>query len=163
MRRRVVPATVGLVFFAIGIAVTTWGWNVLGNAKASTSWPSVEGKVVSSEVERERTSRRSGGRRRTSTTYEAAIHYRYTVNGTEYSSDRVSFGEYSSSNRAHAQGIVSRYPAGKTVQVYYDPNDPEVAVLESGTSWSCYIPIGIGIAFVIVGALLSAGSLIGKK
>jgi len=162
MKRRIVPALFGLVFLAVGIGVTAWGWNVLGDAKASTSWPSVDGSVISSKVERERTSRRSGGRRRTSTTYGAEVRYRYSVDGNEYSSDKVSFGDYSSSNRARAQGIVDRYPVGKTVQVYYDPNTPETAVLESGTSWSCYLPIGLGIIFTIVGALVSAGSLIRK-
>jgi hypothetical protein len=153
-----VAILVGLVFAAVGVGVTAWGWSVLSNAKASVSWPSVGGRVISSSVERHT----SSGSRGSSTTYGAEVQYDYTVDGTKYSADRVSFGDYSSSSPGHARGIVNRYPAGSEVSVHYDPARPDVAVLEPGTSWGAYMPLGIGLVFALVGTGLTVAHVVGK-
>jgi len=68
----------------------------------------------------------------------------------QYSADMVSFGQYGSSSRSHAEEIVNRYPTGRTVAVYYDPSDPGTAVLEPGVTWSSYMILGIGLSFVLI-------------
>jgi hypothetical protein len=163
MKGRTVLIVLGVVFLGVGIGISTWGSSVLKNAKASSSWPIVEGKVVASDVERERSTSGTGGERRTSTTYKANVFYEYSVDGTKYSSDKVSFGEYSSSNQRHARQIVNRYRKGKIVQVYYNPGKPDVAVLEPGVSWSSYMPLGMGVVFAIAGTAAFIGGIVGKK
>lgn len=58
------------------------------------------------------------------------IHYEYSVDGKIYESNVVNYGNTGSSNRSFAEGYVNRYPVGKPVLVYYDPQQPEKAVLE---------------------------------
>ena len=71
---------VGGVFAALGLLVTVWGFSTLSRAKASKSWPSVEGTVLSSEVTEDRdTTTSSRGRRRESVTYGAEVSYQYAV------------------------------------------------------------------------------------
>ena len=153
----------GLLFVALGIAISVWGAVLLTRAKASVSWPSVEGKIIAASVKTQ-TATPSGGRTRaTSRTYKANVSYEYSVGGTRYSSDKVSFGEYGDSDPEHARGIVGRYPAGKTVQVYYNPEKPDVAVLEPGASWSSYVPLGVGILFALAGVAVSLGGFVAKK
>jgi hypothetical protein len=41
--------------------------------------------------------------------------------------------------------VVARYPVGKTIQVLYDPTDPEQSVLEPGSN--PWVPIAAGGAF----------------
>jgi hypothetical protein len=161
-KSRVFLALFGLPFFAAGIGLTLlWGIPTLKKAKASTSWPTTRGVVLVSDVERRRSHDRDHG---TSYTYSAQVTYEYTVAGTIYNCDRVSFGEYASSNRNHARQIVNRYPVGKTVEVHYDPNRPESAVLEPGTSFSSYVALGMGIVFSLVGAtMLIAAVASGRK
>ena len=161
--RRIIPLLFGLIFLAVGIGLSLWGLSVLSNAKASTAWPTVQGTVTSSEVNRESKTRRTNGRSRRSTTYSAEVSYTYQVEGAEYSANRVSFGEYSSSNASHAQSIVSRFPAGKEVPVHYNPEDPSTAVLEAGVSWSSYIPLGLGAIFSIVGLIVVAALFFGRS
>ena len=162
MKGKAVPVILGLVFLGAGIGVSVWGGRTLQNAKASSSWPKVQGQVVESDVERERSRSGTGRNRRTKTTYKANVFYDYSVNGTKYSSHKVSFGEYSSSSPGHARRIVNRYPKGKTVEVHYNPEKPQVAVLEPGVSWSSYMPLGIGVVFAIAGGVVVAGSIMGK-
>jgi len=154
----------GAVFLVIGVLVAAWGFSTLSRAKASKSWPSVEGTVVSSEVTEERETSSSSRRgRRESVTYGAEISYEYAVEGRRYTSDRVSFGQYKSSNRGHAAGIVGRYPEGKKVDVHYDPAGPGTAVLEPGAGGGAYIPLLIGVVFVIAGGASIAGGVVKKK
>lgn len=79
------------------------------------------GKVVSSRVESHRGS--------DSTTYSPELEYRYTVDGRTYTGDRYAYSTGGSSDSSYARDIVNRHQAGKTVTVYYDPNDPAEAVL----------------------------------
>ena len=49
--------------------------------------------------------------------------------GVEYESDRVHFGGGSSSQQV-ATDMVFKYRIGHDVSVYYDPDDPSIAVLD---------------------------------
>jgi hypothetical protein len=140
-----------LIFISVGVGVSIYGNHILKNAKASTDWPTVEGQVISSEVEMHRDTSGTGRHRRSSTTYHAEVLYEYTIKGVKYSSNRVSFGQHGSSNPTHARQIVSRYPPSKNVKVYFNPNKPEISVLEPGTTWASYMPLGIGIIFSFAG------------
>lgn len=128
------------VFLAVGIGLSLWGWSVLQNARVSESWPTASGEVLSSTV---RVDRDEDG-----TSYFADVTYRYVVDDLEYASDSVSFGQFGSSDRDHAEGIVARYPVGSQVTVFYDPEDVETAVLEPGVTWSSYMLLGMGILFI---------------
>ena len=85
------------------------------------------------------------------------------VEGKDYTSTRVSFGQYQSSNRGHAAGIVQKYPKGKKVDVHYDPASPGTAVLEPGVGGGAYIALLIGVVFVIAGGASVAGGVVKKK
>ena len=151
-KSRVILGLFGLPFFAAGIGmVFWWGIPTLEKAKASTSWPTTRGVVVASDIERHVSDDHDHGR---SYTYHAHVTYEYTVDGTICNCNTVSFGEYGSSNRNHARQIVNRYPVGKTVDVHYDPDKPESAVLEPGVSLSSYLGLGMGSVFGVAGATL---------
>jgi len=45
----------------------------------------------------------------------------------------------------------SKYPRGKEVMVHYDPDDPAIAVLETGISISSFIPALLGIPLLMIG------------
>lgn len=157
----------GLIFLAVGGGLLAWGFNTMGKAKASMSWPTAKGKVLHSGVERKvstsTSNTGSGRRRRTTTTYEADVRYEYRVDANRYSGNKVSFGEYSSSNRGHAERIVDRYPKGKSVEVFYNPDKPDTAVLEPGVSGGVYIPLGIGALFAVIGLGATIAAVVGKK
>lgn len=160
-KSRAVFVILGLLFFAAGIGmVFWWGIPTLQKAKASTSWPTTRGVVVASDIERD-VSEDHDDRR--SVTYHARVTCEYTVAGTIYNCNTVSFGQYGSSNRNHARQIVNRYPVGKTVDVHYDPEKPASAVLEPGVSLISYLALGAGIMVGLAGAMLLIKTIVSGK
>jgi hypothetical protein len=137
------------LFLLIGLGMAGFGTKQWLTARASTSWPTAEGKVLSSQVVKKRGSK---GR----TNYSADVMYEFTVDGTRRMHNDVSFGDYSSNSPSHAQEVVARYPVGKQVTVYYSADD---SVLEPGSSWAVLMLPGIGAVFLLVGGLMGLSLL----
>ena len=91
-----------------------------------------------------------------------APFYRIVVADSRYSSDNVSFGQYSG-NRSHAEEIVAKYPVGSRVTVYYDPEDVATAVLEPGVTWSSYLLIGMGVLFTCIPIIIMPFTLLRRR
>ncbi len=132
------------IFILIGAVIIFFGVRVVIHAYASSGWPKVGGKVVSSSVESKRGNK--GG-----VTYHAEVLYEYSVADQTYSSDTIAFGEYGSSDPARARKIVNRYPPRSGVVVYYAPDDPSKSVLEVGVSAKTFFLTGFGLIFFCVG------------
>lgn len=136
-----------LVFIAIGLGLLYYARSVSAKAQESLSWPQVEGVISHSAVLTQLGQTASSNN---AVTYKADVTYRYKVQGRDYSSERVSLADFSSSG-GRAQGIVDRYPDGATVAVYYNPASPSEAVLERGNT------TGIGVLYIIGGIFAAAG------
>jgi hypothetical protein len=146
---------VGAVFAGAGYFVAfRVGRPTLESAQASERWPTTNGIIESSEVVR---SRDSDG----DTMFGADVVYSYTVGDREYESGRIGFGkDFKSSDSSRAYETINRYPEGKEVTVSYDPDRPEVAVLEPGVSFGSYAPYIFGWIFLIVGCLILVSPLL---
>jgi hypothetical protein len=122
----------------------------INRAKRSTRWPSVLGEIVLSEAKVKADS--DGDRHWT------AIQYQYSVNGVHYTASRISFGDLDgrSLRRAAVSETVKKYPPGKRVPVWYDPNDPSQAALAVGPdSRGVYTQFYVGLMFVVLCVSLS--------
>jgi hypothetical protein len=139
-----------IVFLCTGIAIGIYGYGVLGDSKASGSWPSVEGTVVTSEVEQ---SRDTTSKSRNKYKYSPNIVFEYEVGDYVYSSDRVEFVTTTSKSPNDIREITARYPVGSGVAVFYDPADPGNSVLTPGVSWKSYIFLAMGAIFALVGVV----------
>ncbi len=117
-------------------------------SRASRSWPTVSGTVLASEVRHYGIT--ESARRR----YYPAVTYRYEVDGRTYSGKRMYFDEVASTESWAAE-LARKYPVGSTAPVYYDPADPECALLEprlSGSfNYGClgFSLIAVGVFFVV--------------
>lgn len=141
-----------LIFFlpiVLGIVFAYRGVCILKKATDSKTWPSSSGKVISSEVDEEIKSTRSGR----SIHYTAQISYEYFAKGNRYTGNRVFWGESSSTNRNRIQKIVNSYSPGKDVVVHYAPDNPGIAVLETGANWRCYFIVIFGVVLTVIGIL----------
>jgi Protein of unknown function (DUF3592) len=119
-------------------------WNVYRGLRCE-SWPTTEG-VVDRAAMTSHTSNKGG------VTYSADISYHYQAAGTYHTGTRLAFGTMSSSYN-YAQEILSRYPVGARVPVHYSPDDPELAVLETGVHKGVWIEFGVGTVFILVGTM----------
>ncbi|MHA2224169.1 MAG: DUF3592 domain-containing protein [Candidatus Hodarchaeales archaeon] len=126
----------------IGLVLLFFSIRYYLQARASLTWPSVVGTIVSSL---EITSSGSEG----GTQYRASITYSYNVNDRTYQATRVKIGiqTFASPNYIGAQRILTKYPREKIIIVYYDPNAPENAVLEPGLkkTWRTALTLSVAI------------------
>ena len=90
---------------------------------AVSQWPSTMGTVHASCLERRRSSNNGG-----STNYPV-VQYSYQVGGQAYPGTRLAPGPEVGGTGAGK--VVARYPAGAQVMVFYNPENPSDAVLET--------------------------------
>jgi hypothetical protein len=138
----------GALFIVAGyFAGFHFGKPILDQAKQSANWPTVEGKIESSEVTQRHDDK--------GTSYSADICYSYPVKDRTYKSSRIWYGGgFSSSSSGEFYRLVDRYPKGKVVAVHYDPEHPEEAVLEAGAFFTSYILYVVGWVFLVIGVLV---------
>jgi hypothetical protein len=60
----------------------------------------------------------------------ADIRYRYSVDGREYEGSRLGYRTIELHTEQHAAADCARYPEGKQLKVYYNPENPADSVLE---------------------------------
>ena len=136
-------------FVVVGLMMLIWGVGNYLDARSSESWPSVDGVIVSSEtiVKRDESGKNEPY-------YRAVVSYSYSVDGYEYNNDNISFGTASGLNKTSAEQVVRSYPPGRRVKVYYNPDNPNTAVLVKGGAGESLLPMVLGAVAVIVGLLV---------
>jgi hypothetical protein len=125
-------------------------------AAASVAWPTTEGQITVSRVER--TNRAGKGK----ANYTAVITYQYSLDGKTFEGDRVWFGDgYLASHELASafRAAVHRYPVGKAVNVHYDPAEPAESVLEPGPTWSGSALYFVGLGLMTLGGIILVSAL----
>ena len=128
--------------------------------REAATWPSVEGRIVSSRIEAfDGGIRRKRGFGKTVvvSSWTPTIDYTFTVDGREYVSRNLRRGMRVGGDERGARAIVERYPAGATVRVLHDPANPEECCLETGLGFAWSIPVvavllAIGAVFALTRA-----------
>ena len=141
-----------------GLLLATGVW-MLSTALASTSWPVVEGTVVSSNVASRYVNSRQTGSRKLE--YYIRVTYRYEVNGISHQSQRHSLGmgntfEDGFYDKAEAQAWLAQspYQRNQAIKVHVDPNDPTNTVISAGIGFATWIPLILGLVFTGFAVLL---------
>ena len=122
-----------LVFFAVfwtaivGYFDMMAGGDVL-NALRSDDFRTTTGTVTSNEIVRRRGD--DGPR------YTAEIRYAYSVAGRKFTSDRYHFSAFNRTDKRWARRLADAHPAGRSVTVYYDADNPALSVLNPGLNGS---------------------------
>ena len=141
---------VGFAILLVGLAwMGLFGFihlRALAKAKASETWPTTTGKVLSSEVVEEESRDDDGA---SSTWYNPVVTYSYTAGGGVLQSRRIRFANMRQATRKKAEEIVARYPEGSSPLVRYNPEKPAEAVLETQKPGPLYLVMAaFGLLFV---------------
>ncbi len=134
------------LFAFVGVIIFIFGVYDYKNAQASKDWPFVEGKIVSSAVYKSYSNKKY--------MYEAKISFTYYLNNTPHTGNKVSFNDYKASYSSRAEDVVSRYPQGSVVRVYYNPQNPNESVLEPGLGFGSFFIVIVGVIFAFIGTTL---------
>jgi len=140
-----------LILSLVGVVTVISSARSMRQAGRSESWPGVQGRIIESRVDKRTEVDYDSPADRTA--YIPVVRYTYSLQGKEYTGDRIAFG-VKNRNPNPASEVVNRYPVDKQVMVYYNPEKPEQAVLEqaSGSGW---LQIGIGIVLFFAGIYLA--------
>jgi len=136
----------GTVFILLGVIFLVWWYFANKRGKASLTWPTVPGTVISSGLVQVRDSDNS-------VSTKAQVVYSYDVAGAAYKSTGIGV----SGGKGRATAIVERYPVGAPVRVFYNPAKPASALLEPGTQGLRWMLIAGTIA-VVIGLIIAGGS-----
>ena len=152
---RLFPLSFGLgsmIFLGFGL----WAIN---KGMQSEDWEKGTATVLMSDIEKSETkSKDPQGFTRTSTSYSVRVTYAYTVEGNNYEGNTVGFGTVSHNERSDAQEELKSYPKGKSIDVYYDPENPSDSVLKKGVFWPMYIVIAIMLV-ILIGSIWASFAL----
>lgn len=140
----------GVLLFPGGTYFLMDGFYRLAQARAARSWTQTTGEILSSEVA---LSGFHGG------WYKPVVSFRYVADGSTYEGDAIQTARAAYASESAAASIAARYPVGSKVAVYFDPQKPWTAVLETGDSaarrriWIGLLlllaPVVIGVAVVL--------------
>lgn len=156
------------LFILVGIVFIVIGSNNIYRAYKTSNWPSVQGHITSSEITSHSSTYTDTATNsvRNEIVYNAQINYDYVINGITYSNDEVKVGGTIGTNTtAWAREVLNKYPQEKSVNVYYNPEDPYQSVLEKGLHFSTWFSLGLGLAIFIFAmyikkAFLNLGRLV---
>jgi hypothetical protein len=137
----VVGMFAGVFLLAVGVK---W-WEVRQAAK----WPSAPGTVVANFVQsmQNQPGELAYNFSDTEVRNIPMVEYEFHVGSRKYRGNRITIGERTSGHELEA--ILGRYPVGAEVTVYYDPANPEKAVLERDVpGWIWWVAGGCILAIV---------------
>ena len=146
---------IGAVLFVALFLFTGLGTLGLGLAMAlkageSLSWPKSSGTI---EVSRVINAYSSGSVQM----YRVDVQYRYAVGDQLYTSNQIVDGGYSGSDWREMQRVAARYLPKQNVDVYYNPKQPDQALLEPGYGSTAWIAFLIGGIFTLAGGGMGLG------
>ena len=105
----------------------------------SSKWPTAKGRIAEVSYQ-EYATRRSGERGAAVLT----VQYEYEVRGQTYQSDKIAVGVNRYKREAeHVSGLTNEYRTGAEVNVFYNPIDPEQAVLRSEVNLIDKLTLGV--------------------
>lgn len=128
-----------------GTILAVYQANLLEEFWKRRSWNQVEGTVLSVRITGDRASL-------------PEVVYRFVANHTVHvDSTDLETPAFGGKTKKYdtAKKIISSYPPGSSVTVYYNPSDPLQSVLSSGVPWHVYARLALGstvflVSFVMV-------------
>ena len=143
------PQTAFIALALLCFVVAAWLFNYQRKqramAEAAKQWPSTEGAITASYVGT-RTTDTEG----VSEIDVANVSYSYRAGGKDYHSNRVVWGGNLEGSKVRA--FVAANPVGGRVTVYYDPQNPESAILLRDRTGNIIFLLILSIVMLLLGA-----------
>lgn len=140
----VVHTVVFYILVIIGIAggiLTYISLERFGDYETKFAYPHTQGVIESSEIIGDRA-------------FRPLITYRFTVTDSTYTAQTslappMFGGKRKKYDVAHV--LTDQYPAGDTVRVYYNPQNPDESYLELHVPWEVYGQLSFGVILFLIG------------
>jgi hypothetical protein len=135
------PRYFTVFFAAAGAALCLVGLWLLLEARASSSWPTVPGRVTVSEVAK------AGG------AWRVRVEYTYETETGRFDGSRIFFGPETGLSAEAAGKLSLEFEPGMETTVYYDPGDSSFSVLRPGPTRGAYLLPLMGLVILGIGVV----------
>ncbi len=141
-----------LLVLILGLALIAYGMRDFIRAYKSNSWPSVKGDIFSSYSNEEVV--HSDDSDDGTVKYYIKLQYSYSVNNKDYEGSNINLSSNFYTDEAEAKRTLKKYPENLQLDIFFDPDNPGLSVLEPG------VHTGWWVGFILGGALFTFLSLI---
>ena len=145
---------VSVVLLAAGTGIALLALLLMQGARDMSSWPTVTGTVVTSEIETRSSQGANGG---SGQTFIPKVIYEYAVDGTGHTASTISVNIEEFDEAASAWKVANKYPVGSEIVVRYSPDNTSVSLLETQASLGGVLVLALGF---IVGGIGISGIVI---
>src|SRR5437868_11267780 len=117
--------------------------------RLSETWPSTSGQIVSAEIKE--SSSPDDGRQ-----FYLRVTYSYRINGTAYTSSKISVADRGYYSWQEAANALRRYPVRSSVTVWFNPYDFTDALIERNRmpGRAILVLLLVGLMFIGMGVLV---------
>lgn len=115
-----------LVLVLFGAVFIIIGGRDIKHSHECLTWPETDGVIIESGVYERKDDDNS------KMYYSPMIKYSFIVNGKKYTGDRKSYRSVEHTDRKIAEDLLTDYPKGASIRIFYKPEKPEFSVLERG-------------------------------
>jgi tetratricopeptide (TPR) repeat protein len=134
-----------------GLASLFWVCSLSIESQNAYHWPQTKGQVISSLLTIEHLPKFIDFSADPMRWYGADVEYKYSVGDGLYFAHRVSFQDHGIRRPQSAFKVMNKYRHQHGVIVYYDPANPQEAILEPGNIGDIFIPLLVGGLLAFVG------------
>ena len=140
---------IGIVFLGVGVLFLVIAQRTRARSTAAAQWPTAPGRIIESRVVESQ--EWNSDTNRYDKRLNARIVYEYQVGAMMYRADRFAIG----SSVGSAAAAVQQHPAGRPVNIYFNPQNHGDAALYVRRSQGCLF-IAFAVAFLMLGILCTA-------
>lgn len=105
------------------------GAQLIIRLRAARNWPSVNGKIIKSEITGGFDERQESSGFKFTYMYKPDIRYEYFVIGQRFEGNSVSWKTLSASGKSVLKNPTLEFPVGRQVEVFYNPQKPNESML----------------------------------
>jgi hypothetical protein len=143
--------------FIFALVFLFTGGSDLIKAIDSYGWNTADGVILRSSIYKENKKK-----------YKWNVEYTYSVNNLHYNSDNFKYGAFINfrlldSKQNIMNKRVAKYPSGKKIKVYYNPDDASESVVLNGLSGGVFLLPFLGVVFAGAGSLLISDNVKNRK
>lgn len=126
------------LFIVAGLTASFWGWRIISKSRESLAWPHTDGTITRSDAASE------------ADDLLPLIEYSYAVDGRSFQTSHQ-FPPSVSPSQELSKQYLQRYPVGVSIQVYYQPDNPQHATIEPGMASGDWFVFALGLLTTIFG------------
>jgi len=147
----------GVAFIILGATVSLLAFVNIVKGIWSNKWPSVEGNLLSigkHSIKGVLSDRTLGDEDYLMAGTKIKLSYTYNVGGVDYQGKRFSFADTTIRSASALRRILDEYKNNKTVNIYFQPENPSNSVLRRGISTSNFTALIPSLLFISLGVIV---------